>query len=189
MLDNKRPRRDVVDEDSINLHLLPEGAREMVRVLGFTAAMRLMKARGGLPLRVPEKIDWTAPSNAALSLLDDLGSAEALGRLVEYAGGGTIYYLPKYDAVARQLRHEQVRELRRRGYGLEEIALKTQYSLRRVFDILGLDDPARAGQRDLFEGEYELVDVAPVLPVSPGLAHNPFGTAAYADEGDGADPV
>lgn len=180
----------VPDEASINLHLLPEGFRELVRVLGFAAAMRLIQRRGGIPLRVPKRVDWSAPSPAALALLDDLGSAEALSKLVDWAGGSTLYYIPKYDAVARQLRHEQVRELRRRGYTSEEIARKTQYSARRVFGILGWDDPAKAAQRDLFSGEYEVEDAAPpAAPAGIGSAHNPFGIVARAGDDADADPV
>lgn len=168
----------VPDEAAVNMHLLPAGMRQLVQVLGFTAAMRLVQRRGGLPLRVPKRVRWDSPDERVLALLDDLGSAEALARLVEWAGGGTIDYLPKYDAIARQLRHEQVRFLHRKGYKTDEIARRTQYSQRRVFDILGIDSPDRAAQRDLFSGDVDVEDAPDTAlqhTARPGSAHNPFG--------------
>ena len=178
----------VPEEDAINLHLLPAGLRQLVQVLGFTAALRLVQRRGGGPLRVPKRVRWDDPNERALALLDDLGSAEALARLVEWAGGGTLDYLPKYDAVLRQLRHEHVRALARKGLKPPEIARRTQYSERRVFDILGFDRPERDVQRSLFDGhgrEDERLAAAPMdrsPATAPGVAHNPFGISLTEKE-------
>lgn len=157
---------DAEGVSAINLDRLPAGIRELVRVLGFSAALRLIERRGGLPLRVPKRVDWSAPNPRALALLDDVGDAAAVARLVDYAGGSTIDYLPKYDAVARQLRHAQVCALRRRGLSVEDIALKTGYSARRVFGILEAESaPGRVAQRDLFD--------APAAPDVPAPASRP----------------
>ena len=166
-------------EDAINPHLLPKGLRELVRVLGFATAIRLVQRRGGRSLIVPKRVDFANPTPAALALLDDLGSAQALAALVDWAGGATIDYLPKYDAVARQLRHEQVRQMARAGKSPNQIAHESQYSVRWVFEILGLDKDER--QHDLF-AHVPAVDepVTSRASSSAGFAHNPFGiTAAH----------
>lgn len=167
-------------EGSINVALLPKALRALVRVVGFKAAINLIKQRGGVPLAVPKTINLAEPSATTLALLDALGSTQALAALVEWMGGGTLNYLPKYDSVARQLRHEHVRELSRQGKRLNDIALETGYSRRWVIEVLGLEaDDGRQG--DLFagnEGEdwvMEPADIAAPAAASQRGAHNPFG--------------
>lgn len=160
-------------ENDINMELLPNSMRELVRVLGFTAALKLIQARGGAPLVVPQALNLHDPSPAVLRLLDDIG-AQAAAALVEWAGGGTLNYLPKYDAVARQLRHEQVRQLRRDGFTLSEIANKSGYSQRWVIKILGLDDDDR--QLNLFLQDAQANAAQKTkINITSGSAHNPFG--------------
>lgn len=162
-------------EGAINLHLLPASLRELVQVVGFIPAMKLVQARGGQSVMIPKRLDLQNPTPAAQRLLDELGSLQALVALIDWRGGEMIDHLPKYDAVARQLRHEHVRQLRREGYTCNEIAAVTNYSKRWVIEVLGLELDHR--QQDLF-AEPGLVPAPPrAKPVAPavGVAHNPFG--------------
>lgn len=166
------PAANTPKEHNINMELLPNSMRELVRVLGFTAALKLIQARGGAPLVVPKALNLHDPSPAVLRLLDDIG-VQAAAALVEWAGGGTLSYLPKYDAVARQLRHEQVRQLREAGHTINEVAQKSGYSQRWVIKILGLDDDDR--QLNLFLQDAQTNTTHNKTKNDSGSAHNPFG--------------
>lgn len=165
-------------EGSINLELLPASLRELVRVVGFVPAMRLVQCRGGQSIMVPKRLDMQNPTPAARRLLDDLGSLQALAALIDWRGGEWIDHLPKYDAVARQLRHEHVRQLRRDGFTCNEIAAATGYSKRWVIEVIGLEE-RDARQWDLF-GEPGMVpatrnDRSRLQMAQAGTAANPFG--------------
>lgn len=165
-------------EGSINLDLLPASLRELVRVVGFIPAMRLVQCRGGQSIMVPKRLDMQNPTPAARRLLDDLGSLQALAALIDWRGGEWIDHLPKYDAVARQLRHEHVRQLRRDGFTCNEIAAATGYSKRWVIEVIGLEE-RDARQWDLF-GEPGMVpatrnDRSRLQMAQAGTAANPFG--------------
>ena len=162
-------------EGSINLELLPASLRELVRVVGFVPAMRLVQCRGGQSIMVPKRLDLQNPSPAAQRLLDELGSLQALAALIEWRGGEWIDHLPKYDSVARQLRHEHVRQLRRAGYTCNEIAAATGYSKRWVIEVIGLEQDS--GQWDLFaEPGMKPAPPRPARTVArAGTAANPFG--------------
>jgi hypothetical protein len=118
-------------------------------------------------LIVPKRVNADHP-------LFDLLGAQAFAALVNEYGGIRIE-LPKNDAVAQQLRHQRVRQLRLEGYMIDQIAIKTKYSRRWVIEILG------AEQEEL--AQLGLFDDAPGPPAEETAdkpqvsAHDPFGLA------------
>lgn len=161
----------------INMDRLPPGLRELVDALGFTGALRLVQARGGQSVLVPKTLNLERPTPAVQRLLDELGSVRAVAALIDWRGGETINHLPKYDAIARQLRHAHVRQLRREGYSANEIAQATNYSRRWVMDVLSqARDEALYRQGDLFEDFDPAPEAAaPVAPTAPTVPLDPFG--------------
>lgn len=152
-----------------NLETLPPALRELVRVLGFADAMRLVSAMGGARITVPHKVR----EGHELALLLGL---ESFGKLVkEYTGESVM--LPKLDSYLRELRHEQVRQCKAQGLDVDAIVERTGYTRRHVFNILG----GYADSRDTFTmdmfGEDDQPAAEPVAMAESGAgsANNPFG--------------
>lgn len=156
----------------INLDRLPAELRELVRVLGESAAFKLVERRGGGRLIVPKKVH---PDHR---LMDELG-LKAFADLVAHYGS-EVLELPKYDSVTRQLRHQRVRRLRVEGRTHDRIAIETGYTRRQVINILAADDDlVPSSQLDLFgapllisEEEADGADQAPAP--APHSANDPF---------------
>lgn len=153
----------------VNEHLLPPQLRMLVRIMGDTAAYRLVQERGGGYLIVPVHVSPEHP------LCELLGPA-AFAALVRELGSQTLQ-LPKYDSVARQWRHQQVHALREQGKTLCQVALKTNYSMRQVINIMRDAEGDSRQQIDLFASMDETdvdADLAGGDEPMP-TAHNPFG--------------
>jgi hypothetical protein len=149
---------------TIKPEALPEGLRELARVLGDTDALRLIGLHGGARVSVPKKAREDHPLRMALG-------AEAFDRLVDEYGGETID-LPKGDAYLRVLRHDQVRQCREQGLTVDETAEATGYSRRHVINIIGgTADGVDNLTMDLFED-------APKPQSYAGAANDPFGLGA-----------
>lgn len=122
---------------------LPELLRDLIDCVGEEAAFALIDWRGGAYLSIPKRVD---PQHM---LVEHIGPV-AFVSLVERFGGETIM-LPKKDAVTRQQRHQIVRHLRYiERLTVDQIAIRTGYTMRRVFQILG-ERPAEPMNGDLFE--------------------------------------
>lgn len=134
-----------IEDRDVDLARLPPQLRLLVRSLGLHAAFRLVKAYGGTPVKVPRRV---RPNHVEHPLYLVLG-ADAFAKLVD-AYGDEVLHLPKYDSIARQARHDLVRQLRRGGATRREIALSTGYTTRHVGNILGDAPPPPQG--DLFDG-------------------------------------
>jgi hypothetical protein len=148
---------------TIKPEALPEGLRELARVLGDADALRLIGLHGGARVSVPTKVRDDHPLRMALG-------AVAFERLVDEYGGETID-LPKGDAYLRELRHDQVRQCREQGLTFDEIAGATGYSRRHVINILGgHGDGADHFTIDMFE--------QPAPKSYAGAANDPFGMGA-----------
>lgn len=154
---------------------LPEGLRELARVLGQADAMRLVAAMGGRRVTVPVAVVAGHPLSLALS-------AEGFERLVENWRGEALE-LPKGDAWLRELRHEAVRQCRARHMKLDDIASETGYTRRHVINILmGRTDGADRFTIDMFgdEAEREMAEAPNVshhqaVVSTAGSANDPFG--------------
>lgn len=156
----------------VNLEALPPMMRDLVRVIGLTATLRLIGSQGGTRITVPHKLREHDPIAVLLGL-------EVFGKLVEEYGGEYLT-LPKGDSYLRELRHEQVREFDRKGMHVDDIAEATGYTRRHVFNILGgYADTRDTFTMDLF-GEPGAAAEAPREPVEsrPGHANDPFGLGA-----------
>lgn len=145
-------------ELGIALHRLPVQLRMLVRLMGEAPAFRLVQALGGTPFTVPKSVH----SPQFERLVAACGCPKAGAALVAEMPGETLQ-LPKYDGVARQLRHQRVVELRGKGVRLAQIALTTGYTVRGVIYILnragfdaGVPPEDDAAQFDLFGAEPEL---------------------------------
>lgn len=146
---------------TIKPEALPEGLRELARVLGDADALRLIGLHGGARVSVPKKAREDHPLRMALG-------AEAFERLVDEYGGEAID-LPKGDAYLRELRHDQVRQCREQGLTVDETAEATGYSRRHVMNIIGgHGDGVDRFTLDLFEEAQAPCSHA-------GAANDPFG--------------
>lgn len=161
----KRPR-------DLNLHLLPPQLRDLVKVMGEAAALRLVEHRGGTPLVVPVRC-------TADHWLNDVVGPVAFGALVAECASITMD-LPKYDSVMRQWRHQQVQALCRTGLPDAQVALRTGYTRRHVINIRQAEAEAAGAQWDLFDNPpSERVDGLQD-ELDHITAHNPFGLARGA---------
>ena len=146
----------------IDISLLPPALRELVRVLGEADALRLVGRAGGGRITVPKRSRAT-PDHPLCVLMGEV----AFGKLVEEYDGAVLE-LPNADAYVRELRHEQVRQLRAEGLSMDDIGRATGYCRRHVINILHGKTEADVYTMDLFEE-------APKVQSYAGRANNPFG--------------
>ncbi len=131
----------------INSLSLPESLRGLIECIGEAAALKLIEWRGGTYLCVPKQVDQDNP------LFDMLG-ATAFAKLVDWYSGETVM-LPKNDAVMRQMKHALIRQMRfEEKLPVDQIALRTGYTMRRVFQILA-DDESDQLNGDLFDSHFQ----------------------------------
>jgi hypothetical protein len=141
---------------------LPAALRELARVLGDSAAMRLIGLHGGARVSVPKVATPDHPLRMALG-------PDAFGQLVREYGGETVD-LPKGDAYLRELRHDQVRQCREQGLTVDETAKATGYTRRHVMNIIG----GHAGGADT--ATIDMFGEMENEPVNhTGKANDPFG--------------
>ena len=134
------------DTPQVALHKLPPQLKVLVRVMREGPAFAMVKARGGTTLHVPKHVH----SRRFQHLVDLCGDPVAAAALVNELGPCTLE-LPKYDSVARQLRHASVIARRQRGDRIDAIALATGYTRRQVINILnaaGLEHAAEIAAVD-----------------------------------------
>lgn len=131
---------------TVLLNRLPPQLRRLVMVLGDKAAFSLVEHLGGTPLWVPPTMLLEHENQKKLI---ELVGPQAFGALIERWGGQTLI-LPKYDSVARQVRHERVVHLRQEGATINQVALATGYTTRHVINILQRSGVVPFSQGDLF---------------------------------------
>lgn len=114
-----------------SLRDLPQSLREIADVIGLAGALALSGHLGGTRITVPTVGRlWTDhPLCAAIHYDEVLKLAEIYG--------GTSIYVPKADGAARELRNVEIRELRRRGVAVANLARRFRLSDRQVLTILG----------------------------------------------------
>ncbi len=86
-------------------HLLPESMTDIIEVIGFAAAVDLVKALGGRTFAVGRGIEKTA----RLTMLQDAIGEDAAARLMEIYGGEDLY-IPKCETALYHLRNEKFRQ-------------------------------------------------------------------------------
>jgi hypothetical protein len=136
-----------MDTSTINPLKLPESLQQLIDCVGQPAALRLVEWRNGTYLCVPKKPSPDHP------IVDVIGLVP-FARLVEWYAGETVA-LPKNDKVLQQLRHRMIWQMRHHEHlQIDEIALKTSYTVRRVYQILetfGADHRDHPRTGDLFD--------------------------------------
>jgi len=114
-------------ESLVSVRLLPPQLRMLVRQIGFTAALKLVRARGGRQVWIPK----TASADRVLAQV--IGTA-ALEQLCA-AHRGERLELPKSDKILIQARNAAILERREAGDSYAEIARDFGLTRRWVIEI------------------------------------------------------
>jgi hypothetical protein len=157
------------DLSAINPLSLPPQLRMLMRVLGESAAYKLVEQRGGSYVIVPKRF---VPEHD----LHEILGTQAFMALIDACGSETLQ-LPKYDSVLRQIRHQRVMELIGKGYLLREVALKVNYTVRQVINIKQANEvrEMQGSLWDMFPDQGEVVEIEDEPADNLPTAHNPFG--------------
>lgn len=113
-----------IDGVPIDTSRLPPQLRELIKNIGFEAAVKLVKSIGGTSMYVPQGDKDEHPALLAIG-------PDAFAKLVENYGGLNMT-VPKFDSLRTQIRHWQVIELITQGESVRCTALKTGYCVRSV---------------------------------------------------------
>ncbi|MGF6148929.1 Mor transcription activator family [Kingella potus] len=139
--------RNVDDGDLRALrHLLPASVAQMAQVAGWDAVLRLVSRFGGANFPVG-KNSTAAGRRLHERLAEEIGEEAAL-RLGRAYGAQRYLWLPKCDAVLRELRDRAIRRgfdrMTGEGMGAHEaaalLALEHNLTQRRVWDVLKKTD-------------------------------------------------
>lgn len=122
---------------------LPDSLRALAARIGIGPASRLVKAHGGLDLRIPVAADPDHPLTALLGMA-------AMQTLVRHHGGGYIY-IPRAAAALRCLRDREIQRRYDAGEKTNDLAREYALSARAVWDILTrpLPDTRKPDDRQL----------------------------------------
>lgn len=140
-----------VDITQVDFDLPPQYTvlRRLIRVLGVPDALVLLRARGGIPLKLP--------MSAAGILLEMFGAEKVEALLAEF-GPGMILTLPMSDKLDAKIRNIAIKAEHMAGVSLADLALRYRLTVRQVINIIqavsaeaasaatGANDP----QADLF---------------------------------------
>ena len=134
---------NIIGLEETDLHLLPTSVQWLVKAIGLAAALKLIKKHGGgMPVYVPVKI------SADHYLLHLIG-AQAFATLVaEY--GGDVLEIARCEKAARVLIHRKIRQEYAEGATQNELALRYEYTVRHIREILDGGEMADDRQCGLF---------------------------------------
>lgn len=122
-------------------HLLPPLVQDLIRALGWTAAMTLVKQYGGCVVHVP--VNAQQPfANALHQLIGDAATA----LIAEFSGEDIS--IPRCYRSLQAARNARVKRDRRSGMSIRALAQHYQLTERWVYEILGAE--TNDAQRDLF---------------------------------------
>lgn len=116
----------LISLEKVDVADLPPLAQELVRLIGFSATMRLVDLRPGLPIYIPKE----ASDVHALAVI----GMGAFKKLVEAFGGESVT-VPNCKLALTKLRHRNARKLRAQGYSQTEVAHLTGITPRQVRNI------------------------------------------------------
>lgn len=116
----------LISLEEVDIADLPPLAQELVRLIGFSATMRLVAEKPGLPTYIPKEASYH-------HVLAVIGMG-AFKKLVEEYGGETIT-VPNCKLALTKLRHRNARKLRAQGYSQTEVAHLTGITPRQVRNI------------------------------------------------------
>ncbi len=114
--------------DTLDWEALPAGLQELHALVGAAPTILLAEAFGGTSVYVPCRPHSDHP------LVACIGMAAALLLATTY--GGEKLHIPKVDAIERQVRSAQLRQLREQGMSITLLAREFNLTPRRVRQIL-----------------------------------------------------
>lgn len=119
--------------DESDMHLLPPSMQWLVKAVGLTAAMKLVKSHGGgTPIYIP----MTVQLDHRLLYLIGMEAYTAL--VAEY--GGDYLEVPRCDRALRVLTYRNIRREYADGVSQNTLALKYEFTVRHIREILGADE-------------------------------------------------
>jgi hypothetical protein len=119
--------------DESDMHLLPPSVQWLVKAVGLTAAMKLVKMHGGgTPIYIP----MTAQLDHRLLYLIGMEAFAAL--VAEY--GGDYLEIPRCDRALRVMTYRNIRREYAAGVPQNTLALKYGYTTRYIREILDNDE-------------------------------------------------
>jgi len=116
-----------------DLHLLPPSMQWLVKAIGLTATLKLVKAHGG---GTPVYIPMTVQLDHRLLYLIGMEAFTAL--VAEY--GGYQLEIARCEKAARVLIYREIRREYAAGATQNTLALKYGYTTRNIRDILNSDE-------------------------------------------------
>lgn len=137
------------------LHLLPETARTLIRLVGLTATMRLVEAWPGI--KFPVSKNQRRDGAIRFEMLAEIVGVEAAETITRHFGGDVLN-IPKCQDALRELQHRQIRaefdSITREHtavYAVTQLALQHRLADRTIWRILKqLDSTVQA------EGDKQL---------------------------------
>jgi hypothetical protein len=130
-------------EQLVSVRMLPPQLRMLVRQIGFQAALKLVRERGGREISVPK----TASADRVLAQVIGVRALEQL--CAAYRNAGARFDLPKSDKILIQARNAAIIERRRAGASYPKIASEFGLTTRWVIEICNAARDADR-QGDLF---------------------------------------
>lgn len=122
----------LISLEEVDIADLPPLAQELVRLIGFSATMRLVTEKPGLPTYIPKE----ASHHHVLAVI----GMGAFKKLVEEYAGESIT-IPNCKLALTKLRHRNARKLRAQGYSQTEVAHLTGITPRQVRNIEAMEIP------------------------------------------------
>ena len=128
----------------INKAHLPAAMAELLDTIGDQEGLALLEKWQGVDIYVPSK--WEGVENHQIK---EVIGEMAFQKLVDYYSGERIY-LPKMDAVIKQLKYHAVAQLHDAGVSHRDIAMKTGYTKRWVIEVIHKINAQNNNQSSLF---------------------------------------
>lgn len=138
----------MLEHADINERLLPPQLRRLVGAIGVAGTVKLLRARGGTRLWLPQR------GEASEILVELLGRTLA-AQLVDAFPGERVLSLPKLDKISAQMRDSAIRAEHAEGVSYAVLALRYDLTERQVLNIVKSEGRLpvwRDPNRDLFGG-------------------------------------
>lgn len=124
----------ILDTSAVDVSNLGPLLARFVELIGIDATMRIVERFGGAPLYIAAE----PRSDGPLAVLIGWPAARDLGS--EFAGEHPT--IPKAYGALQALRNRRLRDDRREGRSLRQLALRYGLTQRRICQILAADDPS-----------------------------------------------
>jgi hypothetical protein len=112
---------------------LPDSVKELIDVIGFEAALALVRAFPGIPIKVPV---GRRPDGVMFQRLVEAIGRTAAERFVFHYGGESGYVVPRCAAAIRAVRDAEIIAKYDGGANVDNLARKYRLSVRQIRTIL-----------------------------------------------------